>query len=479
MEYPYRLKFRACVRLTPLHADIVIAHEHGKILRVHQPSDWKRIVLGHLKRDEGITVREMISIICGSEPENAIAHALYFVGELERRALLTYTVTTGEEDVAVLEPLSSPFLFRTIVQSECVLFSRFAYIHRVRNEFRVESPLGGARITLKHHYATAIIGFFADPLAPLNLRHTISGLGRTETFAFISLLLNAKVVHPCDLNGRILREETPPLQYWAFHDLLFHVRTRRGRHDAPIGATFPFTDDVPLPADPHFSARRSIRLHEPDHPNESLPVCFTQVLKNRRSRREASRQPIVIGQLSEFLFRVAGVQRVLPANAETNPGYEHSMRPCPSAGAIHPIELYLTVGRCKGLRPGLYRYNGYAHSLDEIGPLGPSQKKLLMSACSAACLDTPPDVLITLAARYQRIAWKYESIAYATILKEVGILMQQMYLVATALHLAPCALGTGNSDLFADASGLDYYTDSAVGEFILSRPRPRDRGVSF
>jgi hypothetical protein len=46
-----------------------------------------------------------------------------------------------------------------------------------------------------------------------------------------------------------------------------------------------------------------------------------------------------------------------------------------------------------------------------------------------------------------------------------------MYLVATALGLAPCALGGGNSDAFAAAAGTDYYAESTVGEFVLgSRP---------
>ena len=58
--------------------------------------------------------------------------------------------------------------------------------------------------------------------------------------------------------------------------------------------------------------------------------------------------------------------------------------------------------------------------------------------------------------------------AYALIMKNVGSIYQQMYLVATALHLAPCALGGGNADHFAAAAGLDYYTEGSVGEFVLS-----------
>ena len=38
----------------------------------------------------------------------------------------------------------------------------------------------------------------------------------------------------------------------------------------------------------------------------------------------------------------------------------------------------------------------------------------------------------------------------------------------TALGLAPCALGAGNSDTFAQATGLDYFAETSVGEFILS-----------
>ena len=46
-----------------------------------------------------------------------------------------------------------------------------------------------------------------------------------------------------------------------------------------------------------------------------------------------------------------------------------------------------------------------------------------------------------------------------------------MYLTATAMELAPCAIGTGDSDLFARASGLDYYEETSVGEFALGSRR--------
>jgi SagB-type dehydrogenase family enzyme len=64
--------------------------------------------------------------------------------------------------------------------------------------------------------------------------------------------------------------------------------------------------------------------------------------------------------------------------------------------------------------------------------------------------------------------WKYQGMAYALILKDLGALIQTMYLVATSMDLAPCALGAGDADLFAQATGLNQLVEASVGEFMLS-----------
>ncbi|OIJ99068.1 hypothetical protein BIV23_29035 [Streptomyces monashensis] len=79
-----------------------------------------------------------------------------------------------------------------------------------------------------------------------------------------------------------------------------------------------------------------------------------------------------------------------------------------------------------------------------------------------------PDMVFSITSRMKRLSWKYDSMAYATTLKNVGVLYQTMYLVATAMRLAPCALGSGNADLVAEATGNDYLSECSVGEFILS-----------
>jgi hypothetical protein len=49
---------------------------------------------------------------------------------------------------------------------------------------------------------------------------------------------------------------------------------------------------------------------------------------------------------------------------------------------------------------------------------------------------------------------------------------QTMYLAATAMGLAPCAVGGGDADLFVRAAGTDYCTETSVGEFILGSQQP-------
>ena len=92
---------------------------------------------------------------------------------------------------------------------------------------------------------------------------------------------------------------------------------------------------------------------------------------------------------------------------------------------------------------------------------------LLSGARSAAGLSQPPQLLIVMTACMSRLGWKYSSIAYALALKEFGAAAQTMYLVATAMNVAPCMLGGGDSSAFARASGVSALDEPSIGEFML------------
>jgi len=151
----------------------------------------------------------------------------------------------------------------------------------------------------------------------------------------------------------------------------------------------------------------------------------------------------------------------------TEEGYERSGRPYPNGGCCYELEFYGAVSVCEGLSPALFHYCPKTHQLYRVADWTRELNELFERAYYAADQQSLPRILIILSARFQRVAWKYEAIAYALVLKHVGVVYQTMYLVATAMGLAPCALGGGDSDLFAAIARTNYYAETSVGEFIL------------
>ena len=89
-------------------------------------------------------------------------------------------------------------------------------------------------------------------------------------------------------------------------------------------------------------------------------------------------------------------------------------------------------------------------------------------------MDAPaaPQIVITIAARFGRMSWKYSALAYALILKDAGVLIQTLYLMATDMGLGGCAIGSSNIDLFAKMTGIEFHVEGPVGQFALGRGAP-------
>ena len=105
-------------------------------------------------------------------------------------------------------------------------------------------------------------------------------------------------------------------------------------------------------------------------------------------------------------------------------------------------------------------------------PIGVRAQELdALLAGAGFAMDAPaaPQVLITIAARFGRISWKYSSIAYSLILKDVGVLLQTFYMAATDMGLGGCATGISNIDLFTRMTGIDFHVEGPVGQFAMGR----------
>jgi SagB-type dehydrogenase family enzyme len=342
------------------------------------------------------------------------------------------------------------------------VLSRFALVRAVEGVVRAETPLHDVFVELHDPALLALIGRLATPARVEDLADATAGLERSAVGPVVRLLRDAAIVVSADDGA----SESPGQAQWSFADLLFHARSRAGRNIGGFGGTYHREGAAdPLPA---VSPARGdgFALPKPD----LEVVCaqdppFGEVLARRRSiRAHDDSRPITVEELGELLYRVARVRGVMYDGHQ-----ELSSRPYPAGGACYELELYPLVNLCAGVAPGLYHYEPSGHALELVAEPGPPTILLSEYSRITAVMDTPPQVVLLIAARFGRVMWKYESMAYALVLKHVGVLYQTLYLTATAMGLAPCALGGGNSDAFCAAAGSDYYEETTVGEFIIGR----------
>jgi SagB-type dehydrogenase family enzyme len=259
---------------------------------------------------------------------------------------------------------------------------------------------------------------------------------------------------------------------WAPHDLWLHARSRGSRLSTGYGGTYPLAGVPAPPAVPSARDGQRIRCVEPDLAAAAkTDPSLTEVLERRRSiRRHDAARPLTVDQLGELLYRAARVRRTF-SGAD---GQELVDRPYPSGGSLGELELYPLVNECAGLPPGLWHYASADHAFELVAEPGPATRSLTAAARSASTMDTDPQVVLVVAARFGRVQWKYETMAYALTLKHVGVLYHSLYLVGTAMGLAVCGLGGGDAEHFAAASGLDYLTEGSVGELVLGSALPED-----
>ena len=343
------------------------------------------------------------------------------------------------------------------------MISRFALLRRSGAVMLLESPLARARIELHHPLAAAMAAAMAAPSGAAELAAAAPGIGVSTAAAFLELLVRAGFATPADEGGQPAEDADSALAQWEFHDLYFHSRSREGRHANAYGGVNRFPDGAAPAVKPPMS-RDFIDLFRPDLERlREHDVPFTRVLEERQSRREQGPPPISLRELGEFLYRAARVTRMVEAS-----GGSYAWRPYPGGGACYELEIYPVIGECDGLDAGIYQYCPLEHRLCRIAARNQHTEWLLENT-AYTIPGRPPQVLFEIAARFARVNWRYGSMAYATILKDVGVLMQTMYLVAEAMGLAACAAGGGHSDIFARAAGTSYYEETSVGEFILGR----------
>jgi SagB-type dehydrogenase family enzyme len=416
------------------------------------------------------------------------------VRQLAKRGLLEYCLGrpgTGAdqgEDQVVIEPQLPDYWPQTpqLSNADALVLSRFAYMRRRGNELVLESPRAGALFRICDPKIAAAIAVLSTPQPIKRLRRQ-DGFPGLELLA---LLVDCRILFKVDAardSGLRPTEGDDDLVVWDFHDLLFHARSTEGRHANPTGGTYPYVGVMASP--PAVRPRwlgQDIDLRKLSAADSQPISAAAKLLRERHSTRIFDdRRPITLAELARFLDGAARVQSRfksrLDLGGDDAPEVEYAPRPYPAGGGSWELELYLAVDKCDGLERGFYHYDAGEHALMPIDVRPQELDALLRGAEFAMDAPAAPQILITIAARFGRISWKYSSIAYALVLKNVGVLLQTLYLMATDMGLGGCAIGSTNIDLFAKMTGIEFNVEGAVGQFALGRgaePGPSDRPSS-
>ncbi|MFI0241765.1 SagB family peptide dehydrogenase [Streptomyces sp. NPDC016845] len=393
-------------------------------------------------------------------------------------SVLTHQPPAVRAELLRLEPTARDARRRvaSIAADARVRLSRFALCRTREDVLVLESPLAKFRAVLAGPAARQLVAALGQPGVAARAGDG-TGLSGPETLDVLAHLVGADLVEVAGPDGAFASDSEPVLRQWDFHDLLFHSRIRSGRFDEAFGALYPYRGEIdPQPAVKPPPAGRPIDLFRPRRADlDARDPSLTAALETRRSHRTFGERPLNERELGEFLYRVQRI-RVHHTPPDVSDRDEVVSRPYPSGGSLYELELYVTVVRCEGLTPGIYHYDSYAHRLVLLNESPDDRSSLLGVASRSVGFDVHPDVLFTVTSRFQRMAWKYRAMAYATTLRHTGVLYQTMYLVATAMGLAPCGLGNGDADLSARVLGLDYLQESSVGDFLLGTPGP-DAGI--
>lgn len=174
-------------------------------------------------------------------------------------------------------------------------------------------------------------------------------------------------------------------------------------------------------------------------------MSVEEAIAKRKSIRTYKNQPTSIEELAQLLWACQGITH-------------DNKRAAPSAGATYPFEIFVVVGNVEGLKPGIYHYDPFEHSLTMIKE-GDFRKDLQKAALNQRWVgDAAVDIVLV--AFYERTTRYYGERGIMYVHMEAGHIGQNIYLQATALNLGTVAVGAFYEDDVAriiGTSGVPLY----------------------
>jgi SagB-type dehydrogenase family enzyme len=176
-----------------------------------------------------------------------------------------------------------------------------------------------------------------------------------------------------------------------------------------------------------------------------------QTLQYRRSCRRFGESAISIKDLSVLLWASQGI---------TGRAGNFFLRAAPSAGALYPVETYLSVQNVETIDGGLYHFQPAKFSLDKLS--GEFSGNKVAEAALGQSFLAQAGVVFIWSAILRRNFSKYGHRGMRYILMDAGHISQNLLLAAEALGLGACPVAAFYDDELNALLGLDGTEESVI-----------------
>jgi SagB-type dehydrogenase family enzyme len=208
------------------------------------------------------------------------------------------------------------------------------------------------------------------------------------------------------------------------------------------------------------------RLHiAPAHPYKEyaeaekvqLPVDWKinkplhEALQHRRSCRRYTAAPLSMEELAMLLWASQGI------SGRAGSFY---FRTAPSAGALYPVETYLSIQNVESLSPGLYHFQPALFALEKLS--GGFAGKEVAGAALGQNFMAAAGVVFIWTAILRRNFTKYGHRGLRYVMMDAGHICQNLLLAAAGLELGACPVAAFYDDSLNMLLGLDGEEESVI-----------------
>ena len=176
-------------------------------------------------------------------------------------------------------------------------------------------------------------------------------------------------------------------------------------------------------------------------PKYTSNTSIEEALNKRRSVRDYKKEPLSLAEVSQILWSAQGIT-----------DKSDQLRTAPSAGALYPLEIYLSAANVKDLAAGVYKYNPQNHTLKKI-LAGDKRIEISNASLRQESIESS-SALVIIAAIYERTSVKYGKRTERYVNMEVGHVGQNIYLQAVSLGLGTVMIGAFEDDKLKKALDL-------------------------